>query len=84
MIGIELLVVLAAIYLGARIGSIGIGFAGGLGVLVLTWGLGMPIPSDQLVTYIPWDVIMIIASVICAIACMQLAGGMDYLVSLAE
>ena len=30
MIGIELLVVLAAIYLGARIGSIGIGFAGGL------------------------------------------------------
>ena len=31
MIGIELLVVLAAIYLGARIGSIGIGFAGGLG-----------------------------------------------------
>ena len=84
MIGIELLVVLAAIYLGARIGSIGIGFAGGLGVLVLTWGLGMPIPSDQLVTYIPWDVIMIIASVICAIACMQLAGGMDYLVFLAE
>ena len=77
MIGIELLVVLAAIYLGARIGSIGIGYAGGLGVLVLTWGLGMPIPSDQLVTYLPWDVIMIIASVICAIACMQLAGGMD-------
>ena len=84
MIGIELLVVLAAIYLGARIGSIGIGFAGGLGVLVLTWGLGMPIPSDQLVAYLPWDVIMIIASVICAIACMQLAGGMDYLVHLAE
>ena len=47
-------------------------------------GLGMPIPSDQLVTYLPWDVIMIIASVICAIACMQLAGGMDYLVHLAE
>ena len=44
----------------------------------------MPIPSDQLVTYLPWDVIMIIASVICAIACMQLAGGMDYLVHLAE
>ena len=44
----------------------------------------MPIPSDQLVAYLPWDVIMIIASVICAIACMQLAGGMDYLVHLAE
>ena len=47
MIGIELLVVLAAIYLGARIGSIGIGFAGGLGVLVLTWGLGSPTPVPQ-------------------------------------
>jgi len=40
MILIELLVVLGAIYLGARIGSIGIGFAGGLGVLVLTWASG--------------------------------------------
>ena len=32
---IELLVVLVFIFLGARLGSIGIGFAGGLGVLVL-------------------------------------------------
>ena len=32
----------------------------------------------------PWDVILIIASVIAAIAAMQLAGGLDYLVRIAE
>ncbi|WP_375055777.1 anaerobic C4-dicarboxylate transporter [Zobellella sp. DQSA1] len=78
MIVFELLIVLAAITLGARMGSIGIGFAGGLGVLVLTLGLGLTPGS------IPVEVILIIMSVITAIAAMQLAGGMDYLVSLAE
>ena len=33
MFGAELVIVLLAIYLGARLGGIGIGFAGGLGVL---------------------------------------------------
>ncbi|MFO6423104.1 anaerobic C4-dicarboxylate transporter [Motilimonas sp. KMU-193] len=78
MIAIELLVVLAAIFIGARLGSIGIGFAGGLGVLVLTLGFGMTPGS------VPVDVILIIMSVIAAIAAMQVAGGLDYLVSLAE
>lgn len=78
MVMIELLVVLAAIFLGARLGGIGIGFAGGLGVLVLTLGFGMT-PGT-----IPIDVILIIMSVIAAIAAMQVAGGLDYLVSLAE
>ena len=31
----------------------------GFAASCVTWGLGMPIPSDQLVTYLPWDVIMI-------------------------
>lgn len=35
MIVLELIIVLLAIFLGARLGGIGIGFAGGLGVLVL-------------------------------------------------
>ncbi|QKJ88853.1 Anaerobic C4-dicarboxylate transporter [Paramixta manurensis] len=78
MIGIELIIVLLAIYLGARMGGIGIGFAGGLGVLVLT--LGCQINPGA----IPFDVIEIIMAVIAAIAAMQVAGGMDYLVSLAE
>ena len=75
---IELLVVLAFIWLGARLGSIGIGFAGGFGVLILTLIFGLK-PGD-----IPIDVTLIIMSVIAAIAAMQVAGGLDYLVHLAE
>ncbi|WP_428945001.1 anaerobic C4-dicarboxylate transporter [Pantoea sp. FN060301] len=78
MIVPELIIVLLAIYLGARLGGIGIGFAGGVGILILT--LGFQIPPGA----IPFDVIEIIMSVIAAIAAMQVAGGMDYLVSLAE
>ena len=33
---------------------------------------------------IPWDVILIIMSVIAAITAMQVAGGLDYLVQIAE
>ena len=75
---IELLVVLFFIWLGARLGSIGIGFAGGFGVLVLALGFGLKPGS------IPIDVILIIMSVIAAIAAMQVAGGLDYMVYLAE
>ena len=75
---IELLIVLVFIWLGARLSSIGIGFAGGFGVLVLTLIFGLK-PGE-----IPIDVILIIMSVIAAIAAMQVAGGLDYLVHLAE
>ena len=75
---IELIVVLFFIWLGARLGSIGIGFAGGFGVLVLALGFGLKPGS------IPIDVILIIMSVIAAIAAMQVAGGLDYMVHLAE
>ncbi|MFU9136982.1 anaerobic C4-dicarboxylate transporter [Erwinia tasmaniensis] len=78
MIVPELIVVLMAIYLGARLGGPGIGLAGGVGMLVLT--LGFHIRPGA----IPFDVIEIIMAVIAAIAAMQVAGGMDYLVSLAE
>lgn len=78
MLILEILVVLGAIYIGVRLGGIAIGFAGGLGVVVLSLGLGLTPGS------IPWDVILIIASVIAAISAMQVAGGMDYLVQIAE
>ncbi|ATB70595.1 C4-dicarboxylate transporter DcuA [Sulfurospirillum diekertiae] len=78
MLWLEIIVVLAAIFFGARLGSIGIGYAGGLGVLVLTLGLGLKLGS------IPIDVILIIMSVIAAIGAMQVAGGLDYMVSIAE
>ncbi|MBA5764328.1 anaerobic C4-dicarboxylate transporter [Vibrio sp. 404] len=80
MVAVELFVVLLFIFLGARIGGIGIGFAGGAGVIALSLGLG--VPTSQ--AYIPVDVILIIMSVITAIAAMQVAGGMDWLVQVAE
>lgn len=75
---LQLAVVLGAIYFGARLGSIGVGYAGGAGVVVLCLLLGMN-PGK-----IPVDVILIIMSVIAAIAAMQVSGGLDYLVSIAE
>lgn len=76
---IQVVVVLGAIFLGARLGSIGIGFAGGLGVLVLAI-LQVPVSFGR----IPVDVMLIIMSVICAIAAMQVAGGVDWLVVVTE
>lgn len=64
-------------FLGARLGGIGIGFAGGIGVLVLAI-IGVKPGS------IPFDVISIIMAVIAAISAMQVAGGMDYLVQQTE
>ena len=78
MLVFEVIVLLGSIFIGVRLGGIGIGYAGGAGVLVLGLCLGMK-PGN-----IPWDVILIIASVISAIAAMQLAGGLDYLVQIAE
>lgn len=78
MVILQIIVLLGAIYIGVRLGGIGIGYAGGAGVLVLGLCLGMK-PGN-----IPWDVILIIASVIAAISAMQLAGGLDYLVQVAE
>lgn len=76
---VHLVILFGAIILGARMGSIAIGFAGGLGVLLLG-ATGMPVSVDA----IPFDVIGIIMCVIAAISAMQLAGGMDYLVDIAE
>lgn len=78
MVILQIIVLLGAIYIGVCLGGIGIGYAGGAGVLVLGLCLGMK-PGN-----IPWDVILIIASVIAAISAMQLAGGLDYLVQIAE
>ena len=78
MLILQIIVLLGAIFLGVRLGGIGIGYAGGAGVLVLGLVLGMK-PGN-----IPWDVILIISSVIAAISAMQLAGGLDYLVQIAE
>lgn len=78
MVVVEFLVVLGAIFLGVRLGGMAIGYAGGLGVIVLALVLGLKPGS------IPVSVILIIMSVIGAITAMQMAGGLDYLVQIAE
>lgn len=79
MLWLQLAGVLLFIYAGARLGGVGIGYAGGTGVIALAL-LGLPTSMD----FIPVEVILIIMSVIAAIAAMQKAGGMDYLVYLSE
>lgn len=79
MFWFHLLVVLAFIVIGARLGGVGIGLAGAAGVLVLA-ATGVAVTVDA----VPWAVIGIIMSVICTVAALQLAGAMDHLVHLTE
>ena len=75
---IQLAFVLTAIILGARLGGIGLGILGGLGLAVLTFGFGLAPTSP------PIDVMLMIVAVIAAAGCMQAAGGLDLMVKLAE
>lgn len=75
---LQLLIVLLCIIVGARLGGIGLGVMGGLGVALLTFVFGLE-PTTP-----PVDVMLMIAAVISAAACMQAAGGLDYMVKVAE
>lgn len=75
---IQFLFVLAAIIVGAKLGGIGLGVMGGIGLAILTFGF------DLQPTAPPIDVMLMIAAVISAASCMQAAGGLDYLVKIAE
>lgn len=75
---LQIVVFLGAIFIGIRLGGIAIGYAGGLGVVILGLVLGLKPGS------IPWDVILIIAAAIAAISAMQQAGGLDYMVKVTE
>ena len=73
----QLFIVLALIFIGARVGGIGLGIYGMVGVFILVFIFGLQ-PGKP-----PIDVMLIIASVITATAALQAAGGLDYLVGLA-
>ncbi len=75
---LQLLFVLAAIIVGARLGGIGLGVMGGVGMAILVFVFGLEPTSP------PIDVMLMIAAVISAAAAMQAAGGLDYLVRIAE
>ena len=75
---IQLLFVLTAIIVGARLGGIGLGVMGGVGLAILVFVFGLEPTSP------PIDVMLMIAAVISAAAAMQAAGGLDWLVRVAE
>lgn len=74
---LQLAIVLAMIYIGAKVGGIGLGIYGMVGVFVLVFVFGLE-PGA-----IPIDVMLIIVSVITASAALQAAGGLDYMVNVA-
>ena len=77
LIFLQLAIVVALIFKGARVGGIGLGIYGMVGVFILVFGFGLK-PGN-----LPIDVMLIIVSVITAAATLQAAGGLDYLVGLA-
>jgi anaerobic C4-dicarboxylate transporter DcuA len=78
MIFIELAILLACIVVGARLGGIGLGTMGGIGLAIFVFGFGMPPGSP------PATVLGMILAVITALSMMEAAGGLDYLVETAE
>lgn len=74
---IQLLIVLALIFIGARVGGIGLGIYGMIGVFILVYGFGLA-PGSA-----PIDVMMIIVAVITAASALQASGGLEYLVDVA-
>lgn len=74
---LQFAIVLTLIFIGARMGGIGLGIYGMVGVFILVFVFGMK-PGN-----LPIDVMLIIVSVITAAASLQAAGGLDYLVGLA-
>ena len=75
---LEFIVVLAAIAIGARKSGVALGLWGGVGLLVLVFAFGERPTSP------PIDVMLIILAVIMAASVMEAAGGIDYLVGIAE
>lgn len=78
MFWVELILVLAIIFLGVRKGGTFLAMAGGVGMLIMTFFFHVT-PADPPVT-----VILIMIAVIVAAATMQACGGLDFPVRIAE
>lgn len=75
---IELLVVLLALYVGSRYGSLALGAISGIGLAILVFGFQMK-PGTP-----PTDVIYIIIAAVTCAGMLQAAGGMDWMIQVAE
>ena len=75
---IQLLIVLLALWVGSRYGSLALGAISGIGLALLVFGFGMKPGSP------PTDVIYIIIAAVTCAGIMQASGGMDWLIQIAE
>ena len=75
---IELLVVLLALWVGARYGSLALGAISGIGLAILVFGFQLK-PSTP-----PTDVIYIIIAAVTCAGMLQASGGMDWMIQVAE
>jgi len=75
---IQLLIVLAALYVGSRYGSLALGAISGIGLAILVFGFGLE-PGTP-----PTDVIYIIIAAVTCAGTLQASGGMDWMIQIAE
>ncbi len=78
MLWIQMIIVLLAIFLGARLQGISLGMMGGLGLAILAFIFHVK-PTDP-----PTEVLMIVTAVVTASSTLEAAGGLRYLTILAE
>ncbi len=78
LIAVQAILVIALIAIGVHFKGMAIGLFGGLGVLIFALVFGVA-PGP-----VPVSAMLIILAVVTAAGTMQLAGGVDYLVSIAE
>lgn len=78
MLGVEFAILLMCIIFGARLGGIALGTVPAVGLAILVFACGRP-PGP-----LPLEVIRIVLCVICAAAALEAAGGLDWLVHVAE
>jgi anaerobic C4-dicarboxylate transporter DcuB len=75
---LQIVLILACLFYGARKGGIALGLLGGIGIVILTFVFKLA-PGKP-----PVDVILTIVAVVAASATLQASGGLDVLLQLAE
>lgn len=78
MVILEFAIVLIALYVGSRYGSLALGAISGIGLAILVLGFGLKAGTP------PTDVIYIIIAAVTCAGMMQASGGMDWLIQIAE
>ena len=78
MLWLELAILLACIVAGARLGGMALGATAGVGLVLFVFAFGLP-PGAP-----PATVLGMILAVVTALSLVQAAGGLDYVVGLAE